>query len=192
MGSHPPLCRKTTPRSSTNTYQAALPGPNGWAYAAGMDATAARLRSVLQEWTPRLEQIDDTSSAPGPESGGWSPKELVGHLIDSASVNLERFLRAEDSDHLDLPGYPQDRWVDLGGYAEADWGELVTLWRLLNLQVARVIEGSSETARSMVRRAHRLDAIAFNVVPVDQPTTLQYLMDDYVVHLEHHLRALEP
>ena len=154
-----------------------------------MTDTAARLRETVERWVPRLEAIDEPAAGV-PVTGAWSPKQVVGHLIDSASVNLERFLRARDTDHLDLPGYPQDDWVAAGGYAEAPWGELVELWRLINLQVARVIGGTPTEARTRTRTQHVCDVIAFETVPRSEPTTLGYLMNDYVVHLEHHLASL--
>ena len=152
-----------------------------------MHATAERLRAVIEAWAPRLAALDG-DARPAPDA--WSTRELVGHLVDSASVNLERFLRARGTDHLDLPGYPQDAWVQAGRYAEAPYDELVELWRLLNLQVARVVAGTPEEDATRSRARHALDRIAFVVVPREEPTTLAYLMDDYVVHLEHHLAAL--
>lgn len=45
----------------------------------------------------------------------WSVKEIVGHLIDSASNNLQRFVRLQVSDSLVFPDYSQDNdaWVSI-------------------------------------------------------------------------------
>lgn len=155
-----------------------------------MNATAERLHSVIETWTPRLEALDDGAAASAPAPGKWCPKEVVGHLVDSASVNLERFLRARGTDDLLLPGYPGDEWVEAQGYREMPWRELIGLWRALNLHVARIMERTPAEALDLPRRRHALDAIAFRTVPADEPTTLAYLMVDYVDHLEHHLAAL--
>lgn len=154
-----------------------------------MPDTSQRLRAAVESWGARLATLDEAAAARSAD-GGWSPKEVVGHLIDSASVNLERFLRARDTEHLDFPGYPQDAWVRAGGYAAAPWAELLALWAGLNAQVARVMEGTPAAVRERPRETHALDRIAWRAVPRGSPATLEYLMADYVDHLEHHLTGL--
>ncbi len=160
-------------------------------YPGAMSETAQRLRAVTREWTDRLRQLEDSEASRAPAPGKWSPKELVGHLIDSASVNLERFLRARSTDDLELPGYPHEEWVVAGRYSKVAWDELIDLWRLMNQQVARVIEGTPKDLAHKPRSRHTLDAIAFVKVPREEAATLEYMMRDYVAHLEHHLAALE-
>jgi len=157
-----------------------------------MDEPAVRLLATLERALPALRALGDADAARRPAPGKWSPKELVGHLVDSASVNAERFVRARFADDLVLPGYDQDAWVEAQGYADAPWDELVTLFDALNRHVARIMAATPEGDRARERRAHNLDAIAFRTVPTSEPTTLSYLMADYVDHLEHHLRGLVP
>ena len=125
-----------------------------------------------------------------PAPGKWSPRELVGHLVDSASNNHQRFVRARFVDHLDFPGYDQDEWVAGQDYAGADWASLVTLWAEFNRHLARVMQATPEAALTLQRSRHSLDRIAFRPVPVDRPVTLEGFMQDYVEHLRHHLAGL--
>jgi len=157
-----------------------------------MSEAPARLRALVAEWAPRLSAQGDEEAGRHSAPGRWSAKELVGHLIDSGGVNLERFLRARASEDLVAPGYPQDEWVAAQGFDEAPWDELVELWRTLNLHIARVMQRTPEADLDRPRARHNLDEIAFKTVPRSEPTTLGYLMDDYVVHLEHHLHSLDP
>jgi hypothetical protein len=153
-------------------------------------ATADDLRRAVEEALLALRAIDEDASARRPAPGKWSPRELIGHLIDSASNNHQRFVRAHFVDALVFPGYDQDAWVAAQGYADAPWLELVELWRLFNLQLARVFEATPTELAEREWAVHNLDVIAFRTVPASEPATVAYFAHDYVEHLRHHLRAL--
>lgn len=147
------------------------------------------LRRAIDEATPRLLALGD-ASARRRAPGAWSAREIIGHLVDSASNNHQRFVRGQFQDDLIFAGYAQDAWVAAGRYQDAPWEELVTLWRTFNLQIARVMEGVPEEVRLRPRMRHNLDQIGFATVAQGQPATLDHLMRDYVTHLEHHLRQI--
>lgn len=149
--------------------------------------TAAALLTAVNDAVPRLTSIDTARSAQSPGPGKWSPREIIGHLIDSAHNNHGRFVRAQLSPDLVFPGYAQDDWVRLQGYGERDWAELVALWAAYNRHLVHVIERVAPDAADRPRREHNLDQIAFHPVSADTPATLGYFMADYVTHLEHHL-----
>lgn len=152
-------------------------------YAAELRATVARAAEELCAVAP-----DVAAHSPGP--GRWSAKELVGHLVDSAANNHPRFVSARWRDDLVFEGYDQDRWVEAQRYAEAPWPELVALWRAYNDHLARVMASTPIDVLLREHARHNLDEIAWQTVPADQPTTLDYLMSDYVEHLKHHLRQI--
>jgi len=122
--------------------------------------------------------------------GKWSPKEVVGHLIDSASNNHQRFVRAQFMDDLVFPGYEQEAWVAAQRYQAAPWSDLVGLWSLFNLHLARVVEAIPASVRHQARARHNLHEIAWQTVPEGQSTTLEYFMRDYVGHLRHHIAQI--
>src|SRR5438045_3470829 len=132
----------------------------------------SRLRGVIAAAVPTLESIPDTAAAYPRAPGKWSRKEIVGHLIDSASNNHQRFVRARFTDDLICPTYDQDAWVRAQCYATAPWTELVSLWMLFNLHLARVMEAIPHEARAMARSRHNLDRVAFRTVPASEPVTL--------------------
>ena len=150
----------------------------------------AVFRSDLEAADPALRKISDAAAGIPLGPGKWSPKETLGHLIDSASVNHERFLRAVQSDDLVMPGYDQDAWVAVQQYGSVAWRDLVDLWLRWNLHVHHVLSNMPHEQRFRARDRHSLDVIAFREVSPDKPTTLDYLMGDYVVHLEHHLTQI--
>ena len=151
---------------------------------------AGRLRAVVAAAEPRLTALPDDATTRRPAAGKWSPREVLGHLIDSASNNHQRFVRATWQDDLVFPAYDQERWVELQDYQHAPWRELVTLWAAFNRHLARVMAATPEEVRMRARTRHNLDQIAWRTVPAAEPATLDYFMGDYVGHLEHHLRQI--
>lgn len=138
-----------------------------------------------------LKSISDADAAKRPSANGWSAKEIIGHLIDSASNNHQRFVRAQWQDDLIFPGYEQEDWVSAQRYQDADWQELIDFWALYNRHLARVMEAMPDATRLRVHTRHNLHQRAWTIVPEGQPTTLDYFMRDYVGHLHHHLRQLD-
>ena len=160
------------------------------ATATATPAYAQRLVDVVGAAVPRLSAMSDDASARHPAPGKWSPREIIGHLVDSASNNHQRFVRAMWQDDLVFPGYAQDEWVAVQDYQHAPWNELVTFWETFNRHIARVMAAIPEPVRTRVHTRHNLDERAWRTVPASEPTTLDYFMDDYVGHLEHHLRQI--
>lgn len=157
---------------------------------AGQASAGERLRRAVEAALPRLTALDEVESGQPPAPGRWSPREVLGHLVDSATNNHGRFVRAAFQEELVFPGYAQDAWVELQGYRDASWRELVQLFRSLNLHLARVMDALPEPARERPRRVHNLHEIAFEAVPEGQPVTLGWFLHDYVDHLEHHLAEI--
>jgi hypothetical protein len=147
------------------------------------------LERAVHRATVDLRAISDDQSATPPAPGKWSPREIIGHLIDSASNNHQRFVRGQLQDDLVFPGYAQDAWVAAQRYQDAPWGELVTLWRAFNLHIVRVMAAVPDETRTRPRARHSLHEIGFEIEP-DAPARLDDLMRDYVAHLVHHLRQV--
>lgn len=155
-----------------------------------MQSYAIELREVVESAYFELLALSDDRSARAPAPGKWSPREIIGHLIDSASVNHQRFVRAQFQDDLIFPTYEQEDWVRVQRYQDAHWEELLTLWRGYNLHLARVMSAVPEGVRKRKLVNHNLNRIAWRPVPEGEETTLDYLMRDYVGHLKHHLRQI--
>jgi hypothetical protein len=146
------------------------------------------LRATVEAATPRLLALGERSGfRPSPVK--WSPKEILGHLVDSASNSHQRFVRAQLQEDLVFPGYAQDDWVRIGCYADAPWEDLVLLWRTFNLQLARVMEHTPLAERDRPRPNHNFDAIGVPLAP-GASASLECLMVAYVAHLRHHLAQI--
>jgi hypothetical protein len=106
----------------------------------------------------------------------WSKKEELGHLIDSAANNHVRFVRAVLEMEFRGPGYEQDGWVSLHGYHEMPWADIIDFWQRYNHFLAGLVERIPDD-RLVVRC----------VVGDSVPVTLKFLIEDYVLHMQHHL-----
>lgn len=137
-----------------------------------------------------LRRLTEGESARGRAPGKWSAKETVGHLIDSAANNHQRFVRAQFQDDLVFPGYAQDEWLAAQSYREEPWPRLVELWRLYNLHLLHVVSRIPREQLVRPRHPHTLHRIAWELVDAGEPATLEYLVRDYVGHLKHHLGQL--
>lgn len=147
-------------------------------------------REIVEHATERLQMIPEAQSGQSPARGKWSAKEVIGHLIDSAGNNHQRFVRAQFADDLVFPGYEQESWVQVQRYNSEPWLELVQLWRLFNLHLAHVMAGVPEDSRTKLRLRHNLNELAWQTVAETEPVTLEYFMRDYILHLQHHLRQI--
>ena len=134
------------------------------------------LRAVAGSFSRELLAADPRNTTRRPDPRTWSPKEVLGHLIDSAANNQQRFVRAQEKDALSLPGYEQNHWVRSQGYNDADWPHLVALWTHLNLHLADVI------ARIPIDRYSVPCTIGESA-----PVTLEFVIVDYLNHLKHHM-----
>ena len=155
-----------------------------------MVETGAQLRTLVDQAAARLMTIGDDAASRPRAPGRWSPKQIVGHLLDSAINNHARFVRAQLQDDLVFPGYDQDAWVRVQRYDERAWPDLVAAWRTYNQQIAEVIRTTPEAELGRPRPRHNLDQIGFEPLPDGEPATLGFLMRDYVAHLQHHLRQI--
>ena len=157
-----------------------------------MSEYSEELRDAVERAANVLRQMSDEDSRRRPKPGKWCPREVIGHLIDSASNNHQRFVRAQFKDDLLFDGYEQDAWVSMQRYREAPWSELIDLWRNFNLHIARVMQSAPKDERLRKRARHNLDELAWKPIPRNEPATLDYFMSDYVGHLKHHLSQILP
>jgi hypothetical protein len=147
-------------------------------------------KQTINSAVPRLLQISEAQSEQARAEEHWSAKQIIGHLIDSATNNHARIVVGQIKDDLVFPGYDQNRWVEIQRYQQAGWPHLVELWRAYNLHLWHVMSCAAPEKMNNRCSKHSLQTIAFETVSESEPVTLEYLMKDYVVHLKHHLAQI--
>jgi len=104
---------------------------------------------------------------------------VLGHLLDSALNNHNRFVRAALDGEYRGPNYEQEPWVELHGYRDADWNELLQTWQIMNRRLA-----------GLVARIPAGRYASMCVIGNGPPVTLQFLIEDYLSHLNHHIEQI--
>ncbi len=137
------------------------------------------LQALLDHVPARLEKIPSGKLEPKPVPSRWSPREELGHLLDSAANNHQRIVRAQLEDKPAMPGYDGDGWVELHRYQQRDWRELIEVWEALNRQLLAAAKAVPDSAWS------RTCTIADS-----KPLTLKFVFEDYLEHMTHHLKHI--
>jgi hypothetical protein len=137
-------------------------------------AELSKLRTELLALPPALADVPW-------RMGGWTRKQIVGHLLDSAANNRQRFVRAAIDGRYSGPGYEQDAWVAAHGYAGESWETLLSWWQAEHEILMATVDRIPE---------ERLEASC--VVGDDAPVTLRFLIEDYVHHQQGHFKQLQP
>ena len=139
------------------------------------------------EIADQLFDLPEAKMSKSRTEGGWSRKQILGHLIDSASVNHQRIIESQLSDSIEFEGYKHERWVELAGYQEMEWEEIVTMWCAYNMQMCTLVERIPLDVLDQLHEKHSYDRTAFRELSADTPSTLGYLIEDYFAHVQYHL-----
>ena len=134
------------------------------------------LKRLIDEAKPRLAAITESRASAKPHGEKWSLKEILGHLLDSATNNRQRIVRMQEQPHINTFTYEQDHWVSSQHYQSEPWPALVEFWYLYNAHLAHMMTHVDPAALS-----HTCD------IGYAAPATLTFVMEDYVRHLRHHL-----
>lgn len=143
-----------------------------------MSELSDHFRKAIDAAEGDLRRITDQQSLQKRE-GGWSRREELGHLIDSCVNNHVRFTTAAIQGKYEGASYDADQWVELHGWSDINWPDLVALWRQHNQALERVVDRLP---------AERLTAQC--VIGNGEAVTLEWLVRDYVDHLQHHVSQI--
>jgi uncharacterized damage-inducible protein DinB len=137
---------------------------------------ATAFRASIASARRKIEPIGEESACAELRPGGWTSKQTLGHLIDSALNNHQRFVRAASDGSYEGPTYQQEGWVSLHGYSDLTWSELVSHWQKQNDLLCLVVDRIPEDKYAAVC-----------IVGTNEPVTLRFLVEDYLRHLHHHV-----
>jgi hypothetical protein len=138
----------------------------------------SRLQYLTEIIPPLLYTMEDQEFSAKPLPHKWSKKEIMGHLIDSATNNHHRFTRGQ-FENIPSISYNQDKWNESAHYQKMNKDLLIRFWTAYNeflCQLVQLIPG--QKLQSVVNTGG------------ENNYSIEYLINDYVVHLEHHLRQV--
>jgi len=143
------------------------------------DRVAVKLDATIRAAVDRLLRLSESTVLERPTPDRWTIKQVVGHLLDSAVNNHQRFVRAQSVEQFSFPKYEQNEWVASQNYDDCDWAELVRLWAAYNHQLSHVIR-NVQTASLQVPCT----------IGDSEAVTLEFLIEDYLDHMIHHLKIV--
>lgn len=142
-----------------------------------MKETINKLDKLLISASNFIKQIPEEDMSIKPSNGKWSKKEILGHLIDSAVNNLQRFTEIQFMEKpYVIRNYKQSELVTANGYQTSQVSEILGFWLAINYRIIHVMSQQSEETLN-----YKIDLGAGGI------SDLRFLMADYVEHLEHHV-----
>jgi len=150
------------------------------------------LKKIASNVLKELKNMDDSEMSIKPSTEKWSKKEILGHLIDSAYNNHLRFMRATEKPDLIFPGYDQPKWVRRNNYQNRPTSEIISTWRVVNNHIFELIIGIPDEVMNRKTTRHNFDLICMHYLEREKPTSLSYLVWDYLDHMEHHIAQILP
>ena len=124
-----------------------------------------------------LYEIDDENFSAKESENKWSKKEIIGHLIDSATNNHQRFIRGQFEENPEIK-YDQNNWNKFNFYQQIEKQQLISFWTLYNKQLIEIMNRMpTENLKRTIKNG-------------DNNLTIDFLIKDYVEHLEYHLKQV--
>jgi len=138
------------------------------------------LKNIIDSELQRLKNIQEEEWSYRSSSEKWSKKEIIGHLCDSAFTNIRRFVVTQYKENENIV-YDQNFWVKAQNYQNVPTSDLIDLWKSLNYQIVHIVENIPDEALQRTCDTTKTEPRIY---------TLEFIIDDYVDHLQHHLKAI--
>jgi hypothetical protein len=136
-----------------------------------------RLNFIIDKVPRILTEISEENMSAKAMPTKWSKKEIIGHLIDSATNNHQRFVRGQ-FEHTPEICYDQNKWNEFSFYQEIDSNQIISFWTIYNKQLLEIIRRiSTENLKKQIKVG-------------DNFFTIEFLIVDYIKHLDHHLKQV--
>lgn len=139
-----------------------------------------KLEQLLKKGLEYVMQSSELELSKKESEKKWSKKEILGHLIDSGINNLQRFTEIQfEKKPYKIRNYNQKELVKANDYQNSDTKEIVAFWNSINIRILSLIQKQTETTLS-----YKIELEKNNFCD------LRFLIDDYIAHLEHHLKQI--
>jgi hypothetical protein len=137
---------------------------------------------IIESWELKLINLPIDTITLKRNNQNRTIKQILGHLIDSASNNHQRMIRLQYNTNLTFPDYRQDNdlWIALQDFQTEDWNNLIQLWKYFNLHMVQVIKSVDQS---------KLDNYWHDFEGTK--VTLQEMIEGYLWHINLHLNEIQ-
>jgi len=142
------------------------------------------LNRILANVPDQIRALDAAEMDHKPAPAKWSKKEILGHLVDSAYNNHQRFLRAELQGNLIFQGYDPDDWVIKNNYQNRSIEDVLHMWETCNRHLSILVSKLPKDVLQKMTTEHEFHIMAMNLLPEGESSNLSYLIWDYIFHLD--------
>jgi hypothetical protein len=139
-----------------------------------MSLDLERFQRIVAELGSTVRRVPEELTAIHLAADKWSLREILAHLVDSASNNHQRFVRLQDVSRLQFPGYQAERWIQIQRPNGLPWPTLVCLWESYNALLLHLAAGVRPECLGNVWETP------------EGPRALEFLIADYYRHLGEH------
>ena len=146
-----------------------------------IDLVCQDIEALVNEWEPILINLPEAVISQRRNSQNRTIRQIVGHIIDSASNNTHRIVHLQyQTPPLIYPNYAtfgnNDRWIAIQDYQNEDWMSLIQLWKYSLLHVSHVIKNIN------------IDKLNNEWISgPDKKITMKSMITDFPKHLRLHL-----
>ena len=142
------------------------------------DDIEEEIAAAIERWQDITDKLLNFRS----RDDAWSIKEVIGHLVDSASNNHQRFVRLQLEEELQFPDYSiyNEQWIKIQTYQERPWNDLLVLWQYYNKHLAHMMRCVDPESLNHAWALNSKTRI-----------TLFDMMVDYLRHLKEHVEQIE-
>lgn len=145
-----------------------------------IQASIQALSEILSSVPDILMSINEKEFSAQPSPEKWSKKQILGHLIDSATNNHQRFIRSQAENNPQIY-YDQEIWVKNNYYQQMHAFQIIEFWTIYNYHILHIIKNMTE--ENYLRTCTMKDG---------QVLSIAYLVNDYIQHMQHHLKQILP
>ena len=125
-----------------------------------LQSAIAEFSALLVLAAAELPRLTDTAAR---IDGHWSPKEILGHLIDSAANNHQRFVRGQLDRELASPSYAQNEWVETERFNDREWTDLVQFWLAYNRHLFHLMSHANPERLGTIVRIGSDDPVTLEI-----------------------------
>ena len=144
----------------------------------------------FHSWHSILIEIGRSPLSKVPKESGWSAREILGHLVDSAAINLLRFKSVLILNKSEFTGYNQTEFVSRNNYDSRNYSDILHLWLSINTALVKLANSLSTDQLSTPLSAETFQKIAFVLPSKKSEENLEFLIYDYFEHLDHHVKQI--